>query len=109
MLLEELTPLLSKRLSESNAYKNWQGTIGIKGSEHRASLIIRDDEIRISAEVSEGTAIHLSTDDETLTRFILGVFHTLRSISAKSVARCAISQPFGSRSVGNPFPGTPAS
>ena len=30
MLLEELTPLLSKRLNESDAYKNWQGTIGIK-------------------------------------------------------------------------------
>ena len=74
MLLGELTPLLSKRLSESDTYNHWQGTIGIKGSEHRASLIIRDGEIRISAEVSEGTAIHLSTDDETLTRFILGVF-----------------------------------
>ena len=75
MLLGELTPLLSKRLRESDAYKNWQGTIGITGApEHRASLIIRDSEIRISAEVSEGTAIHLSTDDETLTRFILGVF-----------------------------------
>ena len=74
MLLGELTPLLSKRLNESDAYKNWQGTIGITSSEHRASLIIRDGEIRVSAEVSEGTAIHLSTDDKTLARFILGVF-----------------------------------
>ena len=74
MLLGELTPLLSKRLSESEAYKNWQGTIGIKGDpEHQASLIISDGEIRVSAEVSEGPAIHLSTDDKTLTRFILGV------------------------------------
>ena len=73
MLLRELTPLLSKRLNESDAYKSWQGTIGIKGSAHQASLIIRDSEIRVSEEVSEGTGIHLSTDDDTLTRFILGV------------------------------------
>ena len=44
MLLRELTPLLSKRLNESDAYKSWQGTIGIKGSAHQASLIIRDSE-----------------------------------------------------------------
>ena len=73
MLLSELSPLLSKRLNESDAYKGWQGTIGIKGSEHQASLMIRDGEIHVSAEVSEGTGIHLSTDDDTLTRFILGV------------------------------------
>ena len=74
MLLGELSPLLSKRLNESDAYKGWQGTIGIKGyPEHRASLTIRDSEIRVSAEVSEGTGICLSTDDDTLTRFIMGV------------------------------------
>lgn len=73
MLLRELSPLLSKRLSESDDYKSWQGTIGIKGLEHQASLIIRDGEIRISDEVSEETAIHLSMDDDTLTRFVLGV------------------------------------
>ena len=74
MLLEELTPLLSKRLNESNTHKNWKGTISIKGSEHQASLIISDGDIRVSAEVSEESAIRLSTDDETLTRFIWGVF-----------------------------------
>ena len=73
MLLEELTPLLSKRLNESDAYKNWQGTIGIKSVEHQASLIISDGKIRVSAEVSEETAINLSTDDDTLTQFIWGV------------------------------------
>ena len=73
MLLEELTPLLSKRLNESKAYKNWHGTIGIKSSEHQASLIISDGDIRVSAEVSEESAIHLSTDDDTLTQFIWGV------------------------------------
>ncbi|MYB02068.1 hypothetical protein F4X90_20660 [Candidatus Poribacteria bacterium] len=73
MLLDELSPLLLKRLSESNDYKGWQGTISIKGSEHRASLIIKDGEIRVSAEVSEGIGICLSTDDDTITRFILGV------------------------------------
>jgi len=73
MLLGELSPLLSKRLNESDDYKGWQGTISIKGSEHRASLAIKDGEIRVSAEVSEGTGICLSTDDDTITRFILGV------------------------------------
>ncbi len=73
ILLGELSPLLSKRLNKSDAYKDWQGTISIKGSEHQASLTIRDGEIHVSAEVSEGTGIHLSTDDDTITRFILGV------------------------------------
>ena len=73
MLLSELSPLLLKRLSESDTYKGWQGTISIKGSEHRASFTIKDGEIRVSKEVSEGTGICLSTDDDTITRFILGV------------------------------------
>ncbi len=73
MLLGELSPLLTKRLNEDDAYKDWQGTIGITGSEHRASLIIKDGEVSVSAEVSEGIGIHLSTDDDTITRFILGV------------------------------------
>ena len=73
MLLRELSPLLSKRLNESERYKDWQGTIGIKGAEHRASLTIKDGEIRVSEEVSEGTGICLSTDDDTITRFILGI------------------------------------
>ncbi len=73
MLLGELSPLLLKRLNESDDYKGWQGTIGIKGSEHRASLIIKDGKIHVSEEVSEGAGICLSTDDDTITRFILGV------------------------------------
>ncbi len=73
MLLSELSPLLLKRLNESDAYKDWQGTISIKGSEHQASLTIRDDEIHVSEEAVEDTGIHLSTDDDTITRFILGV------------------------------------
>ena len=73
MLLDELSPLLLKRLNESDAYKGWHGTISIKGSEHQASLTIRDGEIHVSAEVLEGTGICLSTDDDTITRFILGV------------------------------------
>ena len=73
MLLGELSPLLSKRLNENDDYKGWRGTISIKGSDHRARLIIRDGEIRVSQEVSEGTGIQLSTDDDTITRFILGV------------------------------------
>ena len=73
MLLSELSPLLLKRLNESDDYKGWQGTISIKGSEHRASLTIKDGEIRVSEEVSEGSGICLSTDDDTITRFVLGV------------------------------------
>ena len=73
MLLGELSPLLSKRLNGSDAYKDWQGTISIKGSEHQASLTIRDGEIHISEEASEGVGICLSTDDDAITRFILGI------------------------------------
>ena len=73
MLLNELAPLLSKRLSESDDYKGWQGIISIKTAEHQASIGIRDGEIRVSAEVSEDIGIRLSTDDDTLTQFIVGV------------------------------------
>jgi uncharacterized membrane protein len=73
MLLNELAPLLSKRLNKSNAYKDWQGTICIKTPEHQASITIKDGEIRASAEVPEDTGIRLSTDNDTLTQFILGV------------------------------------
>ena len=73
MLLGELAPLLLKRLNESDTYKSWQGTISIKGSEHQASLTIRDGKIHVSEGISEGTGICLSTDDDTITRFILGV------------------------------------
>jgi len=73
MLLRELSPLLLKRLNESDTYKGWEGTIGIKGTEHQANFSIRDGEIRVSEEVSEETGICLSTDDDTITRFILGV------------------------------------
>ena len=73
MLLDELSPLLSKRLNESDTHKGWQGTISIKGLEHRANLTIRDGEIQVSEEVSDGVGICLSTDDDTITRFILGI------------------------------------
>ncbi len=72
MLLGELSPLLSIRLNKSDDYKHWQGTIGIKGSKHQASLTIKESEIHISAEVSESVGICLSTDDDTITRLILG-------------------------------------
>ncbi|MCG9130114.1 hypothetical protein J5I95_00380 [Candidatus Poribacteria bacterium] len=73
MLLGELSPLLSKRLNKSDTYKDWQGTISIKGSKHQTSLTIRDGEIHVSAKVSEDAGICLSTDDDTITWFILGV------------------------------------
>lgn len=73
MLLNELAPLLSKRLSKSDDYKDWHGIISIKTADHQASIGIRDGEIRAAAEVSEDIGIRLSTDDDTLTQFILGV------------------------------------
>ncbi len=54
-------------------------------------------------EVSKGTGICLSTDDDTT----LGSFwgnHTLRSISTESTAHCTDSQQFSSRAVRNAFP-----
>ncbi len=74
MLLRELTPLLEKRLRESDIFKDWQGTIGFKGTAHQASLKIKDDIIHVSKDILPKTGISVSTDDDTLTRFILGVF-----------------------------------
>ena len=74
MLLNELTPLLKKRLNESEVFNDWQGTIGFKGTEHQASLKIEDGKIHVSADILPNTGISVSTDDDTLTSYILGVF-----------------------------------
>ena len=104
MLHDELSPLLSKRLSESDNYKGWQGTIGIKGSEHRASLIIKDSEIRVSAEVSEDVGICLSTDDDTITHFILGVITPYGAYLQDQLHIAPIVNSSVTESVRNAFP-----
>jgi ribosomal protein S18 acetylase RimI-like enzyme/putative sterol carrier protein len=71
MLLEELSPLLCKRLKDSD-YKDWHGKIGIAGQQHKASVIVGDSEISVSEEVIEDADILLSGDDDTITRIIVG-------------------------------------
>lgn len=74
MLLEELSPLLEKRLKTSDVFKDWQGTIGIKGTELQASLKINDGKIHVSVDILPKPGISISTDDDTITHFILGNF-----------------------------------
>jgi ribosomal protein S18 acetylase RimI-like enzyme/putative sterol carrier protein len=70
MLLEEITPLLAKRLMNSD-YKDWRGRIGISGNQHEATIIV-EDEISIAEEVMNGLNIHLQSDDDTITRIAIG-------------------------------------
>jgi len=72
MLLSELSPLLSKRLQNSD-YKEWQVIIGIAGNQHKASIIIEKGEIGVSEEVLGDANILLSGDDDTITRIIAGM------------------------------------
>jgi putative sterol carrier protein/GNAT superfamily N-acetyltransferase len=72
MLLTEFSPLLSKRLKDSD-YKDWHGKLGIAGEQHKASIIIKDGEISVSEEVLEDSDILLSADDDTITKIIAGV------------------------------------
>ncbi len=74
MLLSELSPLLEERLIGSDVFRDWQGTIGIKGTEHQASLIIKDGIINVSTDSLPVKGIYISTDDDTLTNFILGIY-----------------------------------
>ncbi|MYH83164.1 hypothetical protein F4141_20985 [Candidatus Poribacteria bacterium] len=104
MLLDELSPLLLKRLNESDDYKGWQGTISIKGSEHQASLTIKDSEIRVSEEVSEATGICLSTDDDTITRFILGVTTPYRAYLQNQLRITPTANSSVARLLGTLFP-----
>ena len=71
MLLEELSPLLIKRLENSD-YKGWQGKVGIVGDEHKASLIIGNGNISVSEEIPEDLDITISADDYAITRIIAG-------------------------------------
>ena len=74
MLLSELIPLLEKRLRASDVFKDWQGTIEINGTEHHASLTIKSGMIHVSADTLPETGLSISTDNATLTCFILGIF-----------------------------------
>jgi hypothetical protein len=77
VLLEELSPLLSKRLKDSD-YKGWQGKIGIAGQQHKATMIVENDLISVSEEAPRDAVdfpyvdILISTDDDTITRIVAG-------------------------------------
>ena|GEM_PF-929560 len=71
MLLEEISPLLSKRLKDSD-YKDWHGRIGIAGHQHRASLTVENGEVSISEEGLDDADILISANDDTVTKIILG-------------------------------------
>ena len=71
MLLDELSPLLARRLKDSD-YKDWHGKIGIAGQQHRGSVIIEDGNVSASEESLEDVDILISTDDDTVTRIIIG-------------------------------------
>jgi len=71
MLLEELSPLLSKRLKDSD-HKDWHGKIGIAGDHHRATIIIEDGQVNAMEEVLEDADMLISANDDTITRIIVG-------------------------------------
>ena len=71
MLLEELSPLLTKRLKDSG-YKDWCGKIGIAGHQHKATIDIENGEVSASESVLEDVDILISADDDTITRIIVG-------------------------------------
>jgi GNAT superfamily N-acetyltransferase/putative sterol carrier protein/uncharacterized membrane protein len=71
MLLEEISPLLSKRLKDSD-YKDWHGRIGIAGHQHKASLTVENGEVSISEEGFDDADISISADDDIITKIIVG-------------------------------------
>jgi ribosomal protein S18 acetylase RimI-like enzyme/putative sterol carrier protein len=71
MFLEEITPLLTKRLKNSN-YKDWQGKIGIIGNQHKATVIIENGEISLAEEILSDANITFSADDATITGIVIG-------------------------------------
>ena len=71
MLLEELSPLLTKRLKDSK-YKDWHGKIGIAGQQHKGIIVIEDGNVSASEEALEDVDILISADDDTVTRIIIG-------------------------------------
>jgi GNAT superfamily N-acetyltransferase len=70
MLLDEIIPLLTKRLMNSD-YKDWRGKIGISGNQHKATIII-GNEICIAEDVYKDVNIHIQTDGDTITRIVIG-------------------------------------
>ena len=65
MLLEEISPLLSKRLKDSE-YKGWHGRIGIAGHQHRASMVGENSEVSISEGDPDDADILISADDDPM-------------------------------------------
>jgi putative sterol carrier protein len=71
MLLDEISPLLSKRLKDSD-YKDWHGRIGIAGHQHKASLTVENGVVSISEEGFDDADILISADDDIITKIIVG-------------------------------------
>ncbi len=71
MLLDEISPLLSRRLKDSD-YKDWHGRIGIAGHQHRASLTVENGQVSISEGGLDDADILISAGDDTITKIILG-------------------------------------
>ncbi len=71
MLLEEISPLLAKRLKDSD-HKDWCGSIGIAGHQHKATIAIENGEVSVLEGVLENVDILIAADDDTITKIIVG-------------------------------------
>lgn len=67
--LEEITPLLERRLAKSD----WVGTIALCGKKHRAGLTIRRGRVSIQARPPARADITLAGSDAAITRIVAGV------------------------------------
>ena len=69
--LEEITPLLERRMAKSD----WAGTIALCGQEHRAGLAIRNGRVQVQPRPPARADITLAGSDAAITRIVAGV-HT---------------------------------
>jgi len=67
--LEEITPLLERRLAKSD----WVGTIALCGEKHRAGLTIRRGRVKIQPWPPADADITLAGSDAAITRIVAGV------------------------------------
>ena len=71
LLLRQITPLLESRLAAKKR-NDWCGTISIRGQKHAAALRVTAGKVRVLRSVPRAADIALETDDETLSRIIVG-------------------------------------
>lgn len=71
MLMEEVSTLLISRLKASD-YKDWHGSVGIAGEQHKAAININEGQMSVSEEVPADVDILISGDDDTIARIIVG-------------------------------------